>query len=97
MRRPSAPWRASRNGDLRVQAARPAGAIRHRRSLACVLAAALATLAFGVTTAQAAVIHTYEPVASEAISKGVPKGCGAGRIRTAVHIGVFQRIERHGA
>ncbi len=67
--------RASRNGDLRVQAARPAGAIRHRRSLACALAAALAILAFGVATAQATVIHTYEPVASEAISKGVPKGC----------------------
>ena len=67
--------RASRNGDLRVQAARPAGAIRHRRSLACALAAALAILAFGVATAQATVIHTYEPKASEEISKGVPKGC----------------------
>jgi hypothetical protein len=50
--------------------------ICHRVTLA--LSAALLTLSFGVTTAEAAVTHKYEPVPSKEITAGVPAGTKVG-------------------
>jgi hypothetical protein len=50
--------------------------ICHRLGFA--LSAALLTLSFGVTTAEAAVTHKYEPVPSKEITAGVPSGTKVG-------------------